>query len=61
LQKKLHSLFELREVPAPNEFTKLESRVIEDLARLVTTGLILGFVVKGEIALVGEVGVINNL
>ncbi len=39
----------------------LDPLTIEDLARLVTTGLILGFVVKGEIALGGEVGVINNL
>jgi hypothetical protein len=31
------------------------------MVRLVTTGLILGFAVKGEIALVGEVVVINNL
>jgi hypothetical protein len=35
--------------------------LIEDLARLVTTGLFLGFVVKDEIALVDEVVVINNL
>ena len=39
----------------------LDPQTIEDLARLVTTGLILGFVVKGEIALDGEMGVINNL
>jgi hypothetical protein len=39
----------------------LDPRVIEDLAQLVTTGLILGFAVKGEITLGGEVGVINNL
>ncbi len=39
----------------------LDPQTIEDLARLVTTGLILGFVVKGEIALVDEVVVINNL
>src|SRR5579859_2907572 len=39
----------------------LDPRAIEDLARLVTTGLILGFVVKGEITLGDEVGVINNL
>ncbi len=39
----------------------LDPKAIEELARLVTTGFILGFVVKGEIALVGEVGVINNL
>jgi hypothetical protein len=39
----------------------LDPQTIEDLARLVTTGLILGFVVKGEIALEDEMGVINNL
>jgi hypothetical protein len=39
----------------------LDPQTIEDLARLVITGLIFGFVVKGEIALVGEVVVINNL
>jgi hypothetical protein len=39
----------------------LNPQAIEDLARLVSTGLILGFVIKGEIALDGEVGVINNL
>ena len=39
----------------------LDPRAIEDLARLVTTGLILGFVVKGEITLGDEIGVINNL
>ena len=39
----------------------LDPQTIEDLARLVTTGLILGFVVKGEIALGDEVGVINNV
>ncbi len=39
----------------------LDTRAIEDLARLVMTGLILGFVVKGEIAMGCEVGVINNL
>ncbi len=39
----------------------LDPRAIEDLARLVMTGLILGFVVKGEIAMGGEIGVINNL
>jgi hypothetical protein len=39
----------------------LVPQAIEDLAQLVTTGLILGFIVKGEIALGGEVGVINNL
>lgn len=39
----------------------LDPQVIEDLARLVSTGLILGFVIKGEIALVGETVVMNNL
>ena len=39
----------------------LVSQAIDDMAQLVTIGLILGFVVKGEIALGGEVGVINNL
>jgi hypothetical protein len=39
----------------------LDPKTIEDMAQLVTTGLIIGFVVKGEIALGGEVGVINNL
>src|SRR5258708_39280411 len=39
----------------------LDPKAINDIAQLVTTGLILGFVVKGEIALGGEVGVINNL
>jgi hypothetical protein len=39
----------------------LDPQAIEDLAQLVMTGLILGFVVKGEIVLGGEVGVINNL
>ncbi len=39
----------------------LDPKAIDDMAQLVTTGLILGFVVKGEIALGGEVGVINNL
>lgn len=37
------------------------STVIGAIAMLVATGLILGFVIKGEIALDGEVGVINNL
>lgn len=31
------------------------------MAQLVTIGLILGFIVKGEIALGGELEVINNL
>ena len=35
--------------------------VIVAIAQLVATGLILGFAIKGEIALGGEVGVINNL
>ncbi len=39
----------------------LDPKAIDDVAQLVTTGIILGFVVKGEIALGGEVGVINNL
>ena len=39
----------------------LDPRAICDIARMVTTGLILGFVVKGEIALGSEVGVFNNL
>jgi hypothetical protein len=39
----------------------LNPKGIDDMARLVTTGLILGFVVKGEIELGDEVGVINNL
>ena len=45
--------FTLRAPPDP--------KIIDALAQLVMTGLILGFVVKGEIALGGEVGVINNL
>lgn len=36
-------------------------KVIDDIGILVTTGLILGFTVKGEIALDDEMGVINNL
>lgn len=39
----------------------LNPKAIEDLARMVTTGLILGFVVKGEIAMDDDFGVINNL
>ena len=39
----------------------LDPKAIDELARLVTTGLILGFVVKGEIAIGGEVEVFNNL
>ena len=36
-------------------------KAIDDMAQLVTIGLILGFAVKGEIALGGELEVINNL
>ena len=39
----------------------LDQKAIEEMAQLVTIGLILGFVVKGEIVLDGEVGVFNNL
>jgi hypothetical protein len=39
----------------------LDPKAIDDFARMVMTGLILGFVVKGEIALGSEVGVFNNL
>jgi hypothetical protein len=39
----------------------LDSKSIDNMAQLVTIGLILGFTVKGEIALEGELGVINNL
>jgi hypothetical protein len=39
----------------------LAPKVIDDMSLFVTTGLILGFVVKGEVALGGEVGMINNL
>jgi hypothetical protein len=39
----------------------LDPKAIDEIAQLVTTGLIFGFAVKGEIALGGEVGVINNL
>ena len=39
----------------------LAPKVIDDMAILMTTGLILGFAVKGEIALDDEMGVINNL
>jgi len=39
----------------------LDPKAIDDIARLVTIGLILGFAVKGEITLGDEVGVINNL
>lgn len=41
--------------------TSLAPKVIDDMAQLVTTGLILGFVVKGEIALGSDLGVFNNL
>jgi hypothetical protein len=41
--------------------TPLDPQAIDDMAQLVTTGLILGFAVKGEIALGGDVGVFNNL
>jgi len=39
----------------------LDPRAVDAIAQLVTTGLIFGFAVKGEIALGDEVGVINNL
>ncbi len=39
----------------------LDPKAIDNMAQLVTTGLIFGFTVKGEIALEGELGVINNL
>ena len=39
----------------------LDLKAINDITQLVTTGLMLGFIVKGEIALGGKVGVINNL
>jgi hypothetical protein len=39
----------------------LDPKTIGDIAQLVTTGLILGFVIKGEIALDGDVGVFTNL
>lgn len=39
----------------------LDSRAIDEIAQLVTIGLILGFAVKGEIALGDGVRVINNL
>jgi hypothetical protein len=38
-----------------------DPKVIHAMAQLVATGLILGFAVKGEIALGGEVGTFNNL
>jgi len=39
----------------------LDPKAIGDIAQLVTIGLILGFVVKGEIALGGDVEVFTNL
>ncbi len=39
----------------------LDPKAIDSMAQLVKTGLILGFAIRGEIALGGEVGVINNL
>jgi hypothetical protein len=42
-------------------YAPLDHKGIDDMAQLVSAGLILGFVVKGEIALADEVGVINNL
>jgi hypothetical protein len=39
----------------------LDLKAMNDITQLVTTGLMLGFIVKGEIALGGEVGVITNL
>ena len=39
----------------------LDPKAIDELAQLVATGLMLGFVVKGEIAIGGEVGILNNL
>ena len=41
--------------------SSLAPKVIDDMALLVMTGLILGFAVKGEIALDDKMGVINNL
>lgn len=41
--------------------TPLDEKAIQEIAQLVVTGLIFGFVVKGEIMLGGEVGVFNNL
>ncbi len=41
--------------------SSLAPKIIDDMALLVTTGLILGFAVNGEIALDDEIGVINNL
>jgi hypothetical protein len=39
----------------------LDERSISEIAQLVVTGLMLGFVVKGEIALGGDGAVFNNL
>jgi len=39
----------------------LDPDAIDDIAQLVTVGIILGFVVKGEISLGGDIGVINTL
>jgi hypothetical protein len=39
----------------------LDPKAIDELAQLVTTGLILGFQVLGELAIGGDVGVFNNL
>ncbi len=39
----------------------LDQKATQEMAQLVTIELILGFVVRGEIMLDGEVGVFNNL
>ena len=39
----------------------LDAKATQEIAQLVTIELILGFVVKGEIVLGGDVGVFNNL
>ncbi len=39
----------------------LDAKAIGDIAQLVTIGLILGFLVKGEITLGGDDGVFHNL
>lgn len=39
----------------------LDDRAIGEIAQLVVIGLLLGFVIKGEIALGGDIGVFNNL
>lgn len=41
--------------------SSLSPKVIDTMALSVTTGLILGFAVKGEIMLDDEIGIINNL